>query len=561
MRVFAAILAVILGSSAALAQSDPRANPAPAAEAAPTAKPEAKAKTPKSEPEKDQARAKTARKAEARLKPRLRRRRGQCQGNLRKANAASRAQARDHRQRRGGRARRQAIGPARHLRRDPAGRSHGDPERPDLGRRLHRPDRRRIQRAAGRGREGLPEAPQESGHRRHEPGGARGARCRGRAAEAGGRLAAGRGPGDRRAPRAARQARDRRRTALQNGTRWASAQGQLQVETFRIDTGATLDAVFEQQKKDAAPAQSRATSLQADSFVISGMQGLKKMLRARLRARTARCAASPCSTTRRWKAPWTRWWRRCRAPSCRSPRASPWPARPTRRAARSNTAPACSSPPRATSLTDRKLIDSCNVIALPGSATPSASPPMTRRRAGAAARLWRAQPEAGRHARRRAPSGADVTLVGIADPQAQGGGAAISTVNARLGVEASTRPLETAPALGFAGAAALDAQGRFAGMVAMKAPVVAGPAAAAARRGAGRAVRNFLERRTTSRRPARRRRSREGLGDAGDLRAEVVVHPGARARLAGCARFVACPGYGWFGLRRSRPGMTGITCS
>ena len=34
-----------------------------------------------------------------------------------------------------------------------------------------------------------------------------------------------------------------------NGTRWSSAQGQLQIETFRIDTGATLDAVFDQQKK------------------------------------------------------------------------------------------------------------------------------------------------------------------------------------------------------------------------------------------------------------------------------------------------------------------------
>ena len=53
MRVFAAILAVILGSSAALAQSDPRANPAPVAEAKPAAKPEAKAKNePKSEPKK-----------------------------------------------------------------------------------------------------------------------------------------------------------------------------------------------------------------------------------------------------------------------------------------------------------------------------------------------------------------------------------------------------------------------------------------------------------------------------------------------------------------------------
>ena len=65
-------------------------------------------------------------------------------------------------------------------------------------------------------------------------------------------------------------------TALQNGTRWASDQGQLQVETFRIDTGATLDAVFEQQKK-MPRRRIESNSLQADSFVITGMQGLKKM--------------------------------------------------------------------------------------------------------------------------------------------------------------------------------------------------------------------------------------------------------------------------------------------
>ena len=32
------------------------------------------------------------------------------------------------------------------------------------------------------------------------------------------------------------------------GSRWSSEQGQLQIETFRVDTGATLEAVFEQQK-------------------------------------------------------------------------------------------------------------------------------------------------------------------------------------------------------------------------------------------------------------------------------------------------------------------------
>ena len=50
------------------------------------------------------------------------------------------------------------------------------------------------------------------------------------------------------------------------------------------------------------------------------------------------------------------------------------------------------------------------------------------------------------------------------------------------------------PALGFSGAAALDAQGRFAGMVVLKAPVVAGPGGApqAAVVPVDR-IRNFLE--------------------------------------------------------------------
>ena len=50
----------------------------------------------------------------------------------------------------------------------------------------------------------------------------------------------------------------------------------MQIETFRIDTGATLDAVFEQEKKRP---RRRITYnvLRPDTFVVSGMQGLKKM--------------------------------------------------------------------------------------------------------------------------------------------------------------------------------------------------------------------------------------------------------------------------------------------
>jgi hypothetical protein len=68
---------------------------------------------------------------------------------------------------------------------------------------------------------------------------------------------------------------------------------------------------------------------------------------------------------------------------------------------------------------------------------------------------------------------ADVTLVGVADPAAQGGGSAVSAAKARV---SDTFALDPVPALGFDGAAALDAQGRLVGVAALKPAVVAGPA-------------------------------------------------------------------------------------
>jgi len=67
----------------------------------------------------------------------------------------------------------------------------------------------------------------------------------------------------------------------------------------------------------------------------------------------------------------------------------------------------------------------------------------------------------------------DVTLVGIADPHGQGGGAVVSAAKARV---TETLGLDPAPAVGFDGAAALDTQGRLAGIASLKIPVVAGAA-------------------------------------------------------------------------------------
>ena len=144
-------------------------------------------------------------------------------------------------------------------------------------------------------------------------------------------------------------------------------------------------------------------------------------------------------------------------------------------------------------LTDRQLIDGCNIIALPGLGNAER---IATDASGELAllRVYGARNLAPIGMIGATPGGPSVTLVGIADPQVQGGGAAISAVNAKVGIAAEVRPLETVPALGFSGAAALDGQGRFAGVVVMKAPVVAGPSGPpqAAVVPAER-IRNFLE--------------------------------------------------------------------
>jgi hypothetical protein len=72
-------------------------------------------------------------------------------------------------------------------------------------------------------------------------------------------------------------------------------------------------------------------------------------------------------------------------------------------------------------------------------------------------------------------NGSDVTLVGIADPETQGGNGVATMVAARVGSnESATRALDPAPSLGFSGAAALDHQGRLVGIAQLTTAVVAG---------------------------------------------------------------------------------------
>ena len=124
-------------------------------------------------------------------------------------------------------------------------------------------------------------------------------------------------------------------------------------------------------------------------------------------------------------------------------------------------------------VTDRELTEGCAVIAVPrhGNAdriANDAASGLALLRLNGARNLPAAALTAA------SDSEARLTLAGIADPKAQGGGDTITTPSATLADGAnSRRALDPSPPLGFSGAAALDGKGRLAGIVTVKSPIVA----------------------------------------------------------------------------------------
>ena len=123
-------------------------------------------------------------------------------------------------------------------------------------------------------------------------------------------------------------------------------------------------------------------------------------------------------------------------------------------------------------LTDRQLTEGCNVIVVSGygdadrHAEDKAADLVLLRIYGA--------PDLVPATFGEAFTGSDLTLLGIADPQSQGGGSAISAMAAK----ARGETVEPAPQLGFSGSAALDGQGRLVGMVELRTTAVANAGAA-----------------------------------------------------------------------------------
>src|SRR5215470_10265756 len=121
-------------------------------------------------------------------------------------------------------------------------------------------------------------------------------------------------------------------------------------------------------------------------------------------------------------------------------------------------------------VTDRQLVDACVTIAVAGFGNADRVAE-DKERDLALLRIYGAR---GLRPLNLAGGGGKtaVDLTGVADPQSQGGGNAASTVKASV----NGADLVPAPAVGFSGAAAMDSDGKFAGLAQLKPVLVAGPA-------------------------------------------------------------------------------------
>jgi hypothetical protein len=259
-----------------------------------------------------------------------------------------------------------------------------------------------------------------------------------------------------------------------SGTRWSSQQGQFQIETFRIPN-TRLEQAYERQRREPFDRRPSYNVLRPEFFVISGMQGLKKFyVRASAKDNEVRGVTILYDQAEEGTMdPIVVAMSSAFVPFAQL--GAMQEGVPSRRKVEYGTGLVVSG--NGHIVADKQTIDGCNVITIPGVghaerlAEDKGSELALLRVYGARDLVPLGLLGAG-------PRGETMTLLGIADPQSQGGGAAVSNVAAKLAAAGNPRALDAAPPPGFSGAAAIDAHGRPYGMAVLKTPAVAGPAQA-----------------------------------------------------------------------------------
>lgn len=257
-----------------------------------------------------------------------------------------------------------------------------------------------------------------------------------------------------------------------NGTKWSSATGTIQIEyARRKEAGATTATVAAREKKLNAR-KADYSVVKPDFLVLSGSQGLKKFyIRGQTRNDEVRVLTILYDqATEGTMIPVT---------VAMSSAYNPFPGNgiaqaspPPRKKVEYSTGIIASAD--GAIVADRQATDGCMTIAVPGygNATRVADDE-TRELA-----LLRIYGASGLKPLAMAGNGAtkpNVSIIGISDPQNQGGRNAVTgtaAVAAPIGTDITLSP---EPAVGFSGAAAIDSDGKFAGIARLKPAVVAGP--------------------------------------------------------------------------------------
>ena len=262
-------------------------------------------------------------------------------------------------------------------------------------------------------------------------------------------------------------------TSDASGTKWSSPTGTIQVLlTRRKEAGPTTAKLADREKKEPAGRRIDYTVVKPDFFVLSGMQGLKKFyVRGTFKGDEVRILTILYDqATENTVEP---------VVIAMSSAFNPFPS-----------AQAGSPPPRKTVeygtgvvvsedgavVADRQITDGCLAIAIPGFGNADRIAE-DKEHDLALLRIYGARGLKPLNIAGGAAKSA-LELTGIADPQNQAGGAAASSVKASVTTvgSGSDLALSPAPGLGFSGAAALDSDGKFAGIALLKPLVVAGPA-------------------------------------------------------------------------------------
>jgi hypothetical protein len=278
-----------------------------------------------------------------------------------------------------------------------------------------------------------------------------------------------------------------------NGTLWTSKHGDVQVETFRIKrAGLKFADLFEEMKRGAGGnvgnRKIETSALRDDGFVISGMQGLKYFTtRAKMRDGEVRgVTVSYDQAVETIVAPVT---------VAMASAFTPFPERNAPFAALSKAVDYGSGivvSARGHIVTAARLAEGCQVLLASGLG--NAERIAEDKAQGLA--LLRIYGRHGLHAvtLSAAAQPGEAKLIGIPDPRAQGGSMTPTEVKARLTAAGGIELRQPAPMAGLAGAAAIDAQGHFAGIAEMRNIVVASnePSIAPVRLVGTETIRGFL---------------------------------------------------------------------